>query len=760
MIPGDCEQGVINNTTPGMEKQGHVVNAVGGAGMVCTVKTTNSTVHHIKSRSSRNKGYIGLMGDKDRDKDREQGQEQVQVQGQEEDGHMLAAGGGGEGGLPLRSNTNTHKHSNRSTKSTATSIQGHHQHSPPHRSHSQKSYATSHDRNTSQKHHTSRDHHTNRDQYASRDDRSSHDSPGSVRSPRSPSSLLDHSSLLSSHSPTHSPMRDGQVALLPPHGPMVHDSVTWGTSLALCVLFIITAIPAPLSVSVSAFVLYSFATRVMEIIVATLLLTPFVVHQPDMLVKTLPTKSGICEGALEGDHGDSSVPSVSSPLHHDGHSMQEQALLPTIAVVNHAKSSPKFKSSSPGMDKGDVDDNDDGNNNDDEDRDRDKDGGKDRRLPGEEDSIVSSMTTSVFVSHKSGPTNTTIKGGISAKTTSFKPIKSSERSNVSLMGWSPRPVVASPTDAMTAAVVRYSSQDSVVMKKSTLSPTSKGNSVSKVLYTGASLSLSLKSSSRQIAQSKNTDSKGRDVTAQMSSGDEHSERSKVTFSNPAMTTDVYNGYGSKGSDFYDEYTYAPSVSPSQQLTQRRRSSSGDSPDSPRSPTPRSPRRTQVLHTSMCNNIDSGKQTDIKSINSSEGLGDQHPEQTGSVVTVGTGKNSRVSAVLANIADYYPQTTEMEQGHLHSLNSTKSGDLLPSYHSTAVGSTKGGSVSSHSPKSSHSSSSSHGSHASRRPSSSRHQGFNHSPKDSIPTDPTDTIPTPLPVDQVLPLNYQHPPPSGL
>ena len=72
------------------------------------------------------------------------------------------------------------------------------------------------------------------------------------------------------------------------------------------------------------------------------------------------------------------------------------------------------------------------------------------------------------------------------------------------------------------------------------------------------------------------------------------ERSKVSFSTPVSTT--MSSKISKASVYYDStsnrwanHTYSPPSSPSQQLTQRRRSSSGDGSDSPLSPPPSSPR---------------------------------------------------------------------------------------------------------------------------------------------------------------------------
>ena len=66
---------------------------------------------------------------------------------------------------------------------------------------------------------------------SSRRSHNSHNSP-----PHQDISPVDLSVLLSTN----------LQARLAPRGPMVHDSVTWGTSLALCLLFLITAIPAPL----------------------------------------------------------------------------------------------------------------------------------------------------------------------------------------------------------------------------------------------------------------------------------------------------------------------------------------------------------------------------------------------------------------------------------------------------------------------------------------------------------------------------------
>ena len=533
----------------------------------------------------------------------------------------------------------------------------------------------------------------------------------------------------------------------------------------------------------------------MEIAVATLMLTPFAVHQPDSLLKTLPAKSEKSGDESGGHIGGSYVDSVPSPLHQDAHSLVEHTLLPTVGVVNQSKSRANSKTFPPGLD-----------------NDRDRDKGKDRGVSGEGDSVsvVSSMTESVFASHKSGPAYTYTYRNMSTAPT--QPVKSTEQSSAGLLGWSPSPLVAA-TDARAGArasaaagALPSSSQDSASSKKSSVKGRDAGTS-----------SRSLPS---QNAQSNS--SKGRVVTSQESSWDERSERSKVTFSTPVHTgvcngsigdgsngsnggnggRGCDNGNGSDGgkgttslvstsspdirqvSDHSDtshppcgSYTYFPPASPSQQLTQRRRSSSGDGPDSPRSPAPSSPRALLDPRPAAVYDISVGdvKRNDLKptTTTSAIGLFDHHNQDqmsVASVVSGGTGRSRRMSAVLANLSDYYPQNTEIE-GNLLSLQSTKSGDLFPSYHpypSTGRPPARGGSVSSHSTHSSHashasqspnsksshtssSSSSSHSSHSSRRQSSGNHKGHkgddNRSPKDTIPTDPTDTIPTPLPIDQV-------------
>lgn len=59
------------------------------------------------------------------------------------------------------------------------------------------------------------------------------------------------------------------------HKPIVSDKTTWVVVMATCVCFLITAIPASLRTYLSAFLLYSVTTRVLEIITASLLLSPF-----------------------------------------------------------------------------------------------------------------------------------------------------------------------------------------------------------------------------------------------------------------------------------------------------------------------------------------------------------------------------------------------------------------------------------------------------------------------------------------------------
>lgn len=57
--------------------------------------------------------------------------------------------------------------------------------------------------------------------------------------------------------------------------PILSDKSTWVVVMATCICFLITAIPASLRSYLSAFLLYSLATRVLEIAAASLLLSPF-----------------------------------------------------------------------------------------------------------------------------------------------------------------------------------------------------------------------------------------------------------------------------------------------------------------------------------------------------------------------------------------------------------------------------------------------------------------------------------------------------
>ena len=88
----------------------------------------------------------------------------------------------------------------------------------------------------------------------------------------------------------------------------------------------------------SAFVLYSFATRVLEIVVAVLFLTPFTIHQPEPLRKKLAAK--LKAVVDEVGNGDSLVSGSLQPL--SGSSSLSQALLPTVVVnKSYDKSYPR-----------------------------------------------------------------------------------------------------------------------------------------------------------------------------------------------------------------------------------------------------------------------------------------------------------------------------------------------------------------------------------------------------------------------------------
>ena len=71
---------------------------------------------------------------------------------------------------------------------------------------------------------------------------------------------------------------------------VVTDHVTWIVVLATCICFLITAIPASLRSYLSAFLLYSLASRILEIATASLLLSPFKIQN-----------TSLNESALESD---------------------------------------------------------------------------------------------------------------------------------------------------------------------------------------------------------------------------------------------------------------------------------------------------------------------------------------------------------------------------------------------------------------------------------------------------------------------------
>ena len=123
VIVGDCEMGEpdCSHRSEGMERSIHSSQSVGkgghvavvegdggdggedrgegggGGGVLATVKTiTKSTVNHTKSRSTRNMGYVGLIGDKGQDQsqnqDKGQGQGKGKGQGQSQDDRGYVSG--------------------------------------------------------------------------------------------------------------------------------------------------------------------------------------------------------------------------------------------------------------------------------------------------------------------------------------------------------------------------------------------------------------------------------------------------------------------------------------------------------------------------------------------------------------------------------------------------------------------------------------------------------------------------------------------
>lgn len=103
-----------------------------------------------------------------------------------------------------------------------------------------------------------------------------------------PSSQNDLASLLSeSH----------HAQLSAPHYPLVTDHIAWIVVMAVCVCFLITSIPASLRSYVSAFILYSLTSRILEIIAASLLLSPFKIQNSSLrrrLAAKIMESSALC----------------------------------------------------------------------------------------------------------------------------------------------------------------------------------------------------------------------------------------------------------------------------------------------------------------------------------------------------------------------------------------------------------------------------------------------------------------------------------
>ena len=106
-----------------------------------------------------------------------------------------------------------------------------------------------------------------------------------------PNSQYDLTSLLS---------ENHHAQLTAPHYPIVTDHVAWIVVLATCVCFLITSIPASLRSYVSAFILYSLTSRVLEIAAASLLLSPFKIQNTSLrrrLAARIMDGPSLCSGA-------------------------------------------------------------------------------------------------------------------------------------------------------------------------------------------------------------------------------------------------------------------------------------------------------------------------------------------------------------------------------------------------------------------------------------------------------------------------------
>ena len=87
--------------------------------------------------------------------------------------------------------------------------------------------------------------------------------------------------------------------LTAPHYPIVTDHYTSIIVMAACVCFLITSIPASLRSYVSAFLLYSLTSRVLEIAAASLLLSPFKIQNSSLrrrLAAKIMEGSALCTG--------------------------------------------------------------------------------------------------------------------------------------------------------------------------------------------------------------------------------------------------------------------------------------------------------------------------------------------------------------------------------------------------------------------------------------------------------------------------------
>ena len=90
--------------------------------------------------------------------------------------------------------------------------------------------------------------------------------------------------------------------LTAPHYPIVTDNVAWIVVLATSVCFLITSIPASLRSYVSAFILYSLTSRILEIAAASLLLSPFKIQNTSLrrrLAARIMDGPSLCSGASQ-----------------------------------------------------------------------------------------------------------------------------------------------------------------------------------------------------------------------------------------------------------------------------------------------------------------------------------------------------------------------------------------------------------------------------------------------------------------------------